>query len=128
MITINSQQFRVEPTYKVVRRLAGVEHQLQDGSLNYDIIRYKLDVELTFTYLTQSEYDYLESLCCAEGNTTGIINTLTIEERVWDSATVDSKLNRILNKVKLILNDDTPYTPYANNDTIRAVQITAKET
>jgi hypothetical protein len=95
--------------------------------MNYDILKIKFDIELNFSLLTQAEYDFLEALKHTEGNANPSI-TLVLNERIFDSATTDTILNRILNKMVIREFEALPMTPYEDSDTWRSLRLVLRET
>lgn len=128
MININGILTNVEPTYKVKRLIKGTEHPIQDGSYAYDVTKVTFEIELNYSYLYQTEFNQLEALLHAEGNTSGVIVTLTLNERIFDGATVDPVLNRVLNKMRIINSDEEPMRPYCDDNTFRSLKLILRET
>jgi len=128
MIKVNAIITNVEPKYTVKKIEKGTSHGIQNGSTNFDTVSVRFQYTLNFEFLSQSEYNQLEVLMHATGNTPNITVTFEIEERMFDGVTVDTVLGRILNKMKIVSPEEIPFTPYESDDTYRALQLVLQET
>ena len=74
-------------------------HKKQSGNLSVNAVRTKCHYTVDFTLLTYAEFLLLEQYIHAEGNTTDIELAFTWRDRVHNGVTVNTNLNRVLNKV-----------------------------
>jgi len=79
-----------------------VIHTKQGGNIGIDAIVTKLRYTVGFPYLTATEFDLLETYLTAEGNDSVVTLSFTWKDRVHDGSTTDTKLNRVLNKVRIV--------------------------
>ena len=127
-ITIDGNSFTVEPTYTPTRIEVGAKHYIQNGNINIDSDIVKFSYIFNFTHLTQAEFDLIEAIAHRAGNVADLAVAVVIEERSFVGATTDSVLNRVLNKMKLTIQSENPYTPYASSSTRRALSVLLEET
>jgi hypothetical protein len=102
---------------------------LQDGSEGIDKTSVKQRYVIDSLYCTAEEFDLLEGYMCALGNASDVTLYFQWRARVHDGITLDAKLNRILNKVRIesLSITNTYGSGTSETETAKEVSLTLKE-